>query len=124
MDRAKWVKVRCMPDCLFCKIINGEIPSTKVYEDDRVFAFEDINPQAPIHVLITPRSHIATLNDVTTEDHVTLGQMIHTAARIARERGIADSGYRTIFNVNADAGQMVFHIHLHLLGGRQLKGLG
>ena len=113
-----------MSDCLFCKIIEGQIPSTKVYEDDQVYAFEDINPQAPIHVLVVPKTHIATLNDLTPEDKPVLGHLLYTASGIARDRGIHESGYRTIFNVNADAGQMVFHVHLHLLGGRQLKRLG
>ncbi len=113
-----------MPDCLFCKIIVGEIPSTKVYEDDRVYAFEDINPQAPTHVLVVPKSHISTLNDLTAQDNEIVGHMVYTASRIAAGRGVHESGYRTIFNVNADAGQVVFHIHLHVLGGRQLTGLG
>ena len=123
-DGSKWVKVRRMSDCIFCKIIAGEIPSTKVYEDDRVYAFEDINPQAPTHVLVVPKTHIATLNDLTPEDNALLGHMLYTASRIARDRRIHESGFRTVFNVNADAGQVVFHIHLHVLGGRQLKGLG
>ena len=113
-----------MSDCLFCKIIEGEIPSTKVYEDDSLYAFEDINPQAPTHVLVVPKAHIATLNDLRPEDKPVVGHMLYAAAGIARDRGIHESGYRTIFNVNADAGQVVFHIHLHVLGGRQLKGLG
>lgn len=113
-----------MSDCLFCKIIEGKIPSAKVYEDDELYAFEDINPQAPTHVLIVPKVHIATLNDLRSEHKLTMGHMLHTAAGIARDRGIHESGYRTIFNVNADAGQVVFHIHLHVLGGRQLRGLG
>ena len=112
-----------MPDCVFCKILQGQIPSTRVYEDDRVYAFEDINPQAPTHVLIVPRLHIATLNDLKPEDNETIGHMIHTATRIARDQGIHESGYRTVFNVNADAGMVVFHVHLHLLGGKRLQGL-
>jgi histidine triad (HIT) family protein len=113
-----------MSDCLFCKIIEGEIPSAKVYEDEELYAFEDINPQAPTHVLIVPKTHIATLNDLKPELKLTMGHMLYTAAGIARDRGIHESGYRTVFNVNADAGQVVFHIHLHVLGGRQLRGLG
>ena len=113
-----------MSDCLFCKIIEGDIPSTKVYEDDSLYAFEDINPQAPTHVLVVPKAHIATLNDLRPEDKLVVGHMLYAAAGIARDREIHESGYRTIFNVNADAGQVVFHIHLHVLGGRQLKGLG
>ena len=113
-----------MSDCLFCRIIQAEIPSTKVYQDDRVYAFEDIHPQAPVHVLIAPKSHIATLNDLTPEEDLLVGHMVHTASQIARDRGIHESGYRTVFNVNADGGQVVFHIHLHVLGGRGLRGLG
>ena len=106
--------------CLFCKIIAGEIPSKKVYEDDQLFAFEDINPQAPLHVLIVPRRHIATLNDLTSEDDGLVGTMVRRAAELAKTRGVDGSGYRTVFNCNAAAGQSVFHIHLHVLGGRSL----
>lgn len=109
-----------MPDCLFCKIINHEIPATMVHEDDRLVAFRDINPQAPTHVLIVPRRHVATLNDLTADDHGIVGAMVERAAMIAREAGYADTGYRTVFNCNEDAGQTVFHIHLHLLAGRPL----
>ena len=106
--------------CLFCRIIAGEIPASKVYEDDRVIAFDDINPQAPMHVLILPRKHIATLNDLTPDDDGLVGEMTRRGAAIAAERGYAASGFRTVFNCNADAGQAVFHIHLHVLGGRPL----
>ncbi len=109
-----------MPDCLFCKIIEGKIPSKKVYEDDRVFAFEDINPGAPTHVLIVPKQHLEGLNKATAEDEATLGYMQLIAAKIGRERGIED-GYRTVLNVGPLSGQSVFHIHLHILGGRDLK---
>jgi histidine triad (HIT) family protein len=104
--------------CLFCKIIAGEIPSTKVYEDDRVFAFADINPQAPVHVLVVPKEHIATLNDLTASTDGLVGAMVRAAAAIAKDKGY--DGYRTVFNCNAEAGQTVFHIHLHLLAGRRL----
>lgn len=107
-------------DCLFCKLIAGEIPSKKVYEDDRVFAFEDINPQAPTHVLIIPKQHIEGLNKASAEDAEILGYMQLAAAKLGRERGI-ESGYRTVLNVGSGAGQSVFHIHLHLLGGRNLS---
>lgn len=107
-------------DCLFCKIIEGAIPARKVLEDEFVFAFEDINPQAPTHVLIVPRQHIATTNDVGVEDEALVGRMVRAAARIAADRGWADKGYRLIFNCNAAAGQAVYHIHLHLLAGRAL----
>ncbi len=107
-------------DCLFCKLIAGKIPAKKVYEDDRVFAFEDINPQAPTHVLIIPKQHIEGLNRASAEDAEILGYMQLTAAKLGRERGI-ESGYRTVLNVGPAAGQSVFHIHLHLLGGRNLS---
>ncbi|HVH57016.1 MAG TPA: histidine triad nucleotide-binding protein [Vicinamibacterales bacterium] len=110
-----------MADCLFCKIIAGEIPGSVVYQDDRVVAIKDINPQAPTHILILPRQHIATLNDLTPGDDAIVGEMTRRAAALARERGHADGGYRTVFNCNADAGQTVFHIHLHLLGGRTFR---
>jgi histidine triad (HIT) family protein len=106
--------------CLFCKIIAGEIPSTKLFEDDQMVAFGDIAPQAPLHVLILPRKHIATLNDLDAGDDALVGAMTRRAAVIAKEKGYDASGYRTVFNCNADAGQAVFHIHLHLLAGRAL----
>jgi len=107
-----------MSDCLFCKIINKEIKGSIVYEDDRVLAFNDINPQAPTHVLLVPKRHITSLNDLTAEDDQLVGELARRAAAIAQERGIAAGGYRTVFNTNRDGGQTVFHIHLHLLGGR------
>ena len=106
--------------CLFCRIIAGEIPATKVYEDDRVVAFNDINPQAPMHVLVVPRDHVSTLNDLDAKHDSTVGEMVRRGAAIAAERGFDASGYRTVFNCNADAGQAVFHIHLHVLGGRKM----
>ena len=109
-----------MPDCLFCKIINGDIKGAIVHQDDQLVAFKDINPQAPLHVLIVPRRHIATLNDLTAADDGLVGSMNRLAAKLAREHGYADRGYRTVFNCNAEAGQTVFHIHLHLLAGRGL----
>ena len=109
-----------MTDCLFCKIVNREIPASIVYEDERVLAFNDINPQAPTHVLIVPKRHIASLNELGAEDDQLVGEMVRRAAAIAKERGIAAGGYRTVFNTNRDAGQTVFHIHLHLLGGRSM----
>ncbi len=109
-----------MADCLFCKIINRDVPATLVHEDGDLVAFEDINPGAPTHVLIVPRRHVATLNDLTADNHELVGRMVRRAALIARDRGLADAGYRTVFNCNADAGQSVYHIHLHLLGGRKL----
>ena len=109
-----------MPDCIFCRIIRGEAPAKKVYEDEHVFVFEDINPQAPTHVLIIPKKHIAGLKEAGPEDANTIGYLHLVAAQIARERGIED-GYRTVFNVGPRAGQSVFHLHLHLLGGRSLR---
>jgi len=105
-------------DCLFCKIIDGSIPSKKVMEDEQVFAFEDVNPQAPTHVLIVPKLHVATTNDLTTADNALVGRMVQAAAKIAADRGFADKGYRLVFNCNMAAGQAVYHVHLHLLGGR------
>lgn len=109
-----------MSDCLFCKIIAGQIPTKKVYEDEKVFAFEDIQPQAPTHFLIVPKRHIVGLKEAQPEDAELLGHCQLAAAKIARERGIED-GYRTVYNVGPRAGQSVFHLHLHLLGGRDLK---
>ena len=106
--------------CLFCKIISREIPASIVYEDDRVLAFNDINPQASTHVLVVPKRHIPTLNDLEPDDDGIVGELVRRAAAIARERGIDAAGYRTVFNTNRDAGQTVFHIHLHLIGGRSL----
>lgn len=110
-----------MSNCLFCKIVNREIPGSIVYEDDRVLAFNDINPQAPTHVLLIPKRHIATLNDLQPGDDQIVGELVRRAAAIAEERGIAAGGFRTIINTNRDAGQTVFHIHLHLIGGRGMQ---
>jgi histidine triad (HIT) family protein len=110
-----------MSDCLFCKIVAGTIPSKTVYEDELCLAFHDINPQAPIHVVIVPRKHIATLNDVTLNDRVIAGNLMFAAANIAKTLGFDEAGYRVALNTNKDAGQTVFHIHLHVLAGRQLS---
>jgi len=109
-----------MDDCLFCKIIAGTIPSKKVYEDDKVYVFEDIDPKAPTHVLIVPKRHIVGLDQAGPEDAEIIGYSHLIAARIGRERNIED-GYRTVYNVGPLSGQSVFHLHLHLLGGRNLK---
>jgi histidine triad (HIT) family protein len=109
-----------MPDCIFCRIVRGEAPAKKVYEDERAFVFEDINPQAPTHVLIIPKKHIVGLKEAQAEDAEIIGYLHLVAAQIARQRGIED-GYRTVFNVGPRAGQSVFHLHLHLLGGRSLR---
>jgi histidine triad (HIT) family protein len=106
--------------CLFCRIAAGEIPASKVYEDDRLLAFNDINPQAPMHVLVIPKRHIATLNDLAAGDDELVGAMVRTAAAIAKEKGYDGPGFRTVFNCNAQAGQTVFHVHLHALGGRTM----
>jgi histidine triad (HIT) family protein len=109
------------PDCLFCKIAAKRIPARIVHEDADVVAFEDIEPQAPTHVLVVPRKHIPTLNDVAAEDEALVGKMFRAAAAIAKARGVDQSGWRAAFNTNADANQLVFHIHLHVLGGRKMR---
>ena len=109
-----------MEDCLFCRIVGGTVPARVVYEDETLLAFNDINPQAPAHVLIIPRKHIGTVNDLAPEDDALVGAMVRRAGAIARELGYAETGYRTVFNCNEAAGQTVFHIHLHLLAGRAL----
>ena len=109
-----------MADCFFCRLAAGEIPASIVYEDAQLVAFKDITPQAPTHVLVIPRRHIATLNDLGPEDEALVGAMTRRAVAIAKEQGLAERGYRVLFNCNADAGQTVFHIHMHLLGGRRL----
>jgi len=106
--------------CLFCNIVAGKIPARKVFEDDKVFIFEDVNPQAPTHVLIVPKRHIVDIKNATPEDTEIIGHSHLVAAKIARERGIED-GYRTVYNVGPNSGQSVFHLHLHLLGGRVLR---
>jgi histidine triad (HIT) family protein len=107
-------------DCLFCKILSGDIPADVIYESDTAIAFRDINPKAPTHVLIIPRRHISTINDIGEDDQEVVGSLYLAAKAIAAEEGFADEGYRAVMNCNAGAGQTVFHIHLHLLGGRQL----
>jgi histidine triad (HIT) family protein len=109
-----------MSDCLFCRIIARDIPSSIVFEDDQMVAIKDLNPQAPLHLLIIPKRHIATLNDLTSGDDVLVGELVRRAAAIAAEHGYTDRGFRTVFNTNREAGQSVFHIHLHLLAGRSL----
>lgn len=106
-------------DCLFCKIVKGEVPAKIAYRDDLVIAFDDINPQAPQHKLIVPQKHISTINDLTSEDNELVGYMVQTAKLLAKEMHIADDGYRLVINCNLGAGQTVFHIHVHLMGGRQ-----
>lgn len=107
-------------DCLFCKIVAGEIPADIVHESEDAVAFRDINAQAPTHVLVIPRKHIATINDIATEDEGLVGSLFSAAREIARAEGIADDGYRVVMNCNESAGQSVFHIHLHVLGGKPM----
>ena len=107
-------------DCLFCKILAGEIPAELVYESDTAVAFRDINPQAPTHVLVIPRKHISTINDITADDEAVVGSLYSAAREIAAAEGISDDGYRAVMNCNEGAGQSVFHIHLHVLGGRPM----
>lgn len=110
-----------MSNCLFCRIARGEIPADLLFQDEHVVAFRDINPQAPLHVLVVPRKHIATLNELSPADAALIGQMYLAAAHIAVEFGIAEAGYRTVINCNEQAGQTIFHLHLHMLGGRALE---
>ncbi|MFN7965843.1 MAG: histidine triad nucleotide-binding protein [Acidobacteriota bacterium] len=109
-----------MNDCVFCKIVAGTIPATLLYEDEFVVAFSDLNPQAPTHLLVIPRQHIDTLNEIGPEDSALIGRMVAVATSLAKSRGLHSSGYRCVLNCNADGGQSVFHIHLHLLAGRKL----
>ena len=111
-------------DCIFCKILAGEIPSTRVHETENTLAFEDINPVAPVHVLVIPRKHIPTLNDLAPEDAGLVAEMMLAAKEVAKIKGIDQAGYRVVFNTNREAGQEVFHIHLHVLGGRRLGPMG
>ncbi|MCW8908864.1 MAG: histidine triad nucleotide-binding protein [Sedimenticola sp.] len=109
-----------MDDCLFCKMVAREIEPDVVYENDDVLAFRDINPQAPVHVLIIPKRHISTLNDLQPADAALIGKLSLAAAAIARQEGIAEDGYRTLINTNREGGQVVFHVHMHLVGGRRM----
>ncbi|KIL34606.1 HIT family hydrolase [Cohnella kolymensis] len=112
-----------MDDCIFCKIIQGAIPSTQIYEDERVMAFHDIEPQAPVHMLVIPKKHIASMAEAEPDDAELMGHVLLTAQRIAREAGLEETGYRIINNCGKNAGQLVFHIHFHVLGGEKLGGL-
>jgi histidine triad (HIT) family protein len=129
-EQAIWLKWRrqieaCMqPSCIFCKIAARQLPGDIVFEDDEMIAFNDIGPQAPVHVLIIPKRHVSTVNELTDEDAALIGRLTLRARAIAAARGVAESGYRLILNCNAEGGQTVYHVHLHLLGGRQLRGLG
>ncbi len=108
-------------DCIFCKIVAGQIPSTKVYEDDQILAFRDIHPVAPVHVLIVPKKHIASINEVQPEDEPLMGRLFTVAKQVADEAGIAQSGYRSIINTGPDSGQDVHHLHWHVIGGQRMR---
>ena len=113
-----------MSECIFCKIIKGEIPSTNVYKDEQVSAFRDINPVAPTHILIVPNKHIDSVNMMIVDDEPLIGHLFTVAKQLAAQEGISEGGYRLVVNTGAEAGQTVFHIHLHLLGGRQMRVMG
>ena len=110
-----------MAECIFCKIVKGEIPCSKVYEDDEVLAFDDIQPMAPVHVVIIPKQHISTLLDIDAKNSGITGSLFFAAQRVARIKGVNEKGFRTVINCNAEGGQVVFHLHMHLLGGRKLQ---
>lgn len=110
-----------MENCIFCKIVKGEIPSSKVYEDDKIFAFKDINPGAPVHILIIPKKHIQSVNELEQDHKELIGHIFVTAGNIAKEQGVAEDGYRIVTNCGEDGGQTVPHLHFHLLGGRTLS---
>ena len=110
-----------MDDCIFCKIIQGKIPCGKVYENDKVLAFNDINPMAPVHVIIVPKKHITTLMDIEAAGINVSGDLIAAAQEVARIKGVNEKGFRTVINCNAEGGQVVFHLHMHLLGGRKMQ---
>ena len=107
-------------DCLFCRIVAGEIPADVVHQDERAVAFRDINPQAPVHVLVIPRAHLESLDEATLKEEALLGHLLRVAARVANDQGLSEGGYRTVINTGAGAGQSVFHLHLHVIGGRSL----
>jgi len=108
-------------DCIFCKIVDGSIPSSKVYEDDDVMAFDDIHPMAPVHVIVIPKKHIPTLLDITAANMNTVSSMLTAASEVARIKGIDKRGFRTVINCNEEGGQVIFHLHMHVLGGKKLK---
>ena len=110
-----------MSDCLFCAIVDGKLKANLVYQDDAVVAFKDIAPKAPVHILIIPRKHLVSVSDIAEHDRTLIGQIFQVAAKLAREQGIAESGYRVVVNSGTDAGQSVFHLHCHLMGGRQMS---
>lgn len=107
-------------ECLFCKIVAGQVPATIIFEDEEVMAFRDISPQSPTHILVIPKKHISTINDVHDEDEALLGHLVIVAKKLASQLGLSEKGYRLVFNINEDGGQTVYHIHLHMLGGRRM----
>ena len=111
-------------DCIFCKIVAGEMGGPPLYQDEEVTAFRDINPQAPTHILIVPNKHMASVSEATEEDRALLGKLLLTAAKLAQDEGVTDEGYRLVINNGPQAGQVVFHLHVHLMGGRNMRGLG
>ena len=113
-----------MSDCIFCKIIKGDIPSTNVYKDELVTAFRDINPVAPTHILIVPNKHIESVNVLIADDEPLIGKLFTIAKGLAEKEGIAEDGYRLVVNTGAESGQTIFHVHLHLIGGRRMKAMG
>ena len=110
-----------MAECIFCQIVDGTIPASKLYEDDQVIAFEDLNPQAPVHMLVIPKRHIVSLDQTGDADETLLGRLLRVCANVARDRGLAESGYRVVNNIGRGAGQSVFHLHFHVLGGRSFS---
>ena len=112
------------PDCIFCKIAGGDIPASKIFENDRIVAFDDIHPQAPVHFLVIPKKHIPTMDDLTADDRAVLGDMMFYASEIARQKGVGETGYRQVINCKDDGGQEVSHLHLHILGGRSMGKMG
>ena len=111
-------------DCIFCKIVAGEIGGPLIYQDEEISAFRDINPQSPTHILIVPNKHLASVSEATAEDQTVLGQLLLVAAKLAQDEGVANTGYRLIINNGREAGQEVFHVHLHLMAGRKMRGMG
>jgi len=113
-------KGKKMAECLFCRIVSKKVPAKIIYEDERILAFEDINPQAPVHALVIPKKHISTTLDIEDEDNELIGLLFQTAGKIAKEKGIAERGFRLVVNTNQEAGQTVYHVHIHILGGRHM----
>ena len=110
-----------MDNCLFCKIIKGEIPAKKVYENEHIIAFNDIDPKAPVHILVIPKKHIRSINELSSSDKSLAGEIILAAKKIAKDHGLDSKGFRIVFNTNDDGGQTVYHIHMHMMGGRQMQ---